>query len=313
MPLFSVIIPLYNKEKYVQQTVQSVLQQTFVDFELLIVNDASTDDSVAVVSQFSDERIRLIENPKNLGLSATRNHGISKAKGTIIALLDADDLWLPTFLETIKSLYDSFPEAVIFGTDYVETYTSQEDLVPQKNISASLQGTSFLVPDFFEASMFQPIFLQSSVAFKKDICTEKEVFDSKITFAEDIDFYIKYGSQYRVAYHYEALSEVRFDVPNQMSKNSIVSKALPDLDKYEDLAKENSSLKKYLDLYRYIFASMYSFENAIPQRNAMLQHIDYSNLTFKQRLLLKSPRFVLLFLKKVKGFLLKRNIRVTSF
>lgn len=313
MPLFSVIIPLYNKEKYVQQTVKSVLQQTFVDFELLIVNDASTDNSVAVVSQFTDERIRLIENPKNLGLSATRNHGISKAKGTIIALLDADDLWLPTFLETIKNLHDTFPEASIFGTDYIEIYSSQEDLVPQKNISASLQGTSFLVPDFFEASLFQPIFLQSSVAFKKEICTEKEVFNSKITFAEDIDFYIKYGSQYRVAYHYEALSEVRFDVPNQMSKNSIVSKTLPNLDSYENLAKEHVSLKKYLDLYRYIFASMYSFENAIPQRNAMLKHIDYENLTFKQRLLLRSPRFVLLLLKKIKGFLLKRNIRVTSF
>ncbi|MFK7748734.1 MAG: glycosyltransferase family 2 protein [Kordia sp.] len=313
MPLFSVIIPLYNKEKYIQQTVESVLQQTFVDFELLIVNDASTDKSVSVVSQISDDRIQLIENPKNLGLSATRNHGISKAKGEIIALLDADDVWLPTFLETIQKLHISFPEATIYGTDYVETYTSQEDLIPQKNIDPTLKGTSFLLPDFFEASMFQPIFCQSSLAFKREICTESEVFNSNITFAEDIDFYIKYGSKYRVAYHYEALANVRFDVPNQMSKNSIATKVLPDLDSYDEVAKKNNSLKKYLDLYRYIFASLYSLENAIPQRNAMLQNLDYANLTFKQRLLLKSPRFVLVFLKKMKGFLLKRNIRVTSF
>jgi glycosyltransferase involved in cell wall biosynthesis len=313
MPLFSVIIPLYNKEKYIQQTVESVLQQTFVDFELLIVNDESTDESVAVVSQISDHRIHLIENSKNLGLSATRNHGISKAKGTIIALLDADDVWLPNFLETIQNLHNTFPEAAMYGTDYVQTYTSHENLIPRKNIASSLQGTSFLLADFFEASMFQPIFCQSSLAFKREICKEGAVFNPKITFAEDIDFYIKYGSKYRIAYHYEALAEVRFDVPDQMSKNSIATKVLPNLDSYEEVAKDNNSLKKYLDLYRYIFASLYSLENAIPQRNAMLQNLEYSNLTFKQRLLLKSPRFVLVFLKKLKGFLLKRNIRVTSF
>ena len=171
----------------------------------------------------------------------------------------------------------------------------------------------FVLPDFFEASMFQPIFSQSSVAFKKEICTEKTVFNPEITFAEDIDFYIKYGSIYKVAYCYKICSKVRFDVPNQMSRAGISTKVIPDLDSYETLAKRNSSLKKYLDLYRYIFASMYNFENAIPQRNAVLKNIDYSNLTFKQRLLLKSPRFVVLVLKRIKGFLLKRNVRVTSF
>jgi glycosyltransferase involved in cell wall biosynthesis len=313
MPLFSVIIPLYNKENYVQQTIESVLQQTFADFELIVVNDVSTDKSVAIVSQISDARIKLVENPKNSGLSTTRNHGISKASGEIITLLDADDLWLPTFLETIKNLYETFPKASIYGTDYIEKYAHQENLEPKKNISKSLKGTSFIVSNFFEASMFQPIFSQSNVAFKKEVCTESIVFNPKITFAEDIDFYIKYGSKYKVAYQYEALAEVRFDVPNQMSKNAITSKTLPDLDHYETLVKENVYLKKYLDLYRYIFASMYSFENAIPQRNAMLKQLDYTNLTFKQRLLLKSPRFVLLLLKKIKGLLLKRNIRVTSF
>lgn len=313
MPLFSVIIPLYNKEKYVQQTIESVLQQTFTDFELIVVNDASTDESVAIVSQISDARIKLIENPGNSGLSTTRNHGISKASGKIITLLDADDLWFPTFLETIKNLYKTFPEASIYGTDYIEKYLHQEDLEPKKNISKSLKGTSFVIADFFEASMFQPIFSQSNIAFKKEICAESIIFNPKITFAEDIDFYIKYGSRHKVAYHYEALAEVRFDVPNQMSKNSIASKILPDLDRYETLATKNVSLKKYLDLYRYIFAAMYRFENAIPQQKKILKQLDYTNLTFKQRLLLKSPRFVLLLLKRIKGFLLKRNIRVTSF
>lgn len=313
MPLFSVIIPLYNKAIYIQETIESVLQQRFTDYEIIVINDASTDHGVQVVNTFSDPRILLIENEKNLGLSATRNVGIAHAKGEIIALLDADDIWLPNFLETIKNLHDSFPEAAIYGTDYTEIYTTHKAIESKKNIPIALKNTSFVVTDFFKANMCQPIFNPSCVAFKKTICEYAQVFNPKITFSEDIDFYIKYGSQYKVAYHYEALVEMRFDVPNQMSRSNISKKTLPDLDSYETLAKGNSSLKKFLDLYRYIYASLYQLENAIPEKKKMLKHIIYQNLTWKQRLLLKSPRFVLVLIKKVKGLLLKYNIRMTSF
>ncbi len=313
MPLFSVIIPLYNKAMYIQETIESVLQQRFTDYEIIVINDASTDHGVQIVNTISDSRILLIENEKNLGLSATRNVGIAHAKGEIIALLDADDIWLPNFLETIKSLHDSFPEAAIYGTDYTEIYTTHKAIESKKNIPIALKNTSFVVTDFFKANMYQPIFNPSCVAFKKTICEDTQVFNPKITFSEDIDFYIKYGSQYKVAYHYEALVEMRFDVPNQMSRSNISKKTLPDLDNYETLAKGNSSLKKFLDLYRYIYASLYQLENAIPEKKKILKHIVYQNLTWKQRLLLKSPRFVLLLIKKVKGLLLKYNIRMTSF
>ncbi|WP_298422860.1 glycosyltransferase family A protein [uncultured Kordia sp.] len=313
MPLFSVIIPLYNKAMYIQETIESVLQQHFSDYEIIVVNDASTDDSLQIVSTISDPRISIIDNPKNLGLSATRNVGISKAKGNIIALLDADDMWLPNFLDTIKNLHDSFPEAAIYGTDYSEIYTTHKAIESKKNIPISLKGTSFVVNDFFIANMFQPIFNPSCLAFKKIICEDSNVFDSAITFSEDIDFYIKYGSKHKVAYHYESLVKMHFDVPNQMTRSAISKKTLPDLDRYETLAKNNVSLKKFLDLYRYIYASLYHLENAKLQKKKMLQQIDYANLTLKQRLLLKSPRFISILLKKLKGILLKYNIKVTSF
>jgi glycosyltransferase involved in cell wall biosynthesis len=313
MPLFSIIIPLYNKAMYIQETIESVLQQRYTDYEIIVVNDASTDESVAIVQSISDSRITLIENKENLGLSATRNVGISKANGKIIALLDADDLWLPNFLETIKQLHDTFPEAAIYGTDYAELYAKNKIVASKKNISDTLKHTSFVVPDFFEASLHQPIFNPSCLAFQKSICENGQFFDPKITFSEDIDFYIKYGTKYKVAYHYEALVHMRSEVPNQMTRSSISRKTLPDLDSYESLATEHNSLKKFLDLYRYMYASLYILENAIPQKNIMLRLLNYKNLTFKQRLLLKSPRFVLVFLKKIKRLLLKWNIRVTSF
>jgi len=90
--MFSVVIPLYNKERSVKNTIESVLNQTFQDFEVIVVNDGSTDNSLEVVKSFNDERIRII-NQKNSGVSSARNRGIKEAKYEWIAFLDADDLW----------------------------------------------------------------------------------------------------------------------------------------------------------------------------------------------------------------------------
>src|SRR5690606_25848964 len=96
-PYFSVVISLYNKEKHIQSTIESVLKQTFVDFEIIIVNDGSTDNSEVVAKSFRDKRI-CYYHQENKGASGARNAAISKANGTYIALLDADDLWAPNYL-----------------------------------------------------------------------------------------------------------------------------------------------------------------------------------------------------------------------
>ena len=90
--MISVVIPLYNKEKQIKRTIQSVLTQTFQDFEIVIVNDGSTDNSTIEVEKIKDSRIRLIHQ-ENAGVSAARNKGIEEAKYELIALLDADDEW----------------------------------------------------------------------------------------------------------------------------------------------------------------------------------------------------------------------------
>ena len=98
--MFSVVIPLYNKERSVKNTIESVLNQTFQDFEVIVVNDGSTDNSLEVVKSFNDERIRII-NQKNSGVSSARNRGIKEAKYDWIAFLDADDLWNPNKLRIV--------------------------------------------------------------------------------------------------------------------------------------------------------------------------------------------------------------------
>lgn len=122
--MISIVIPLYNKAAVICRTMESVKQQIFSDFEILIVNDGSTDDSLSVLMDFLSENeavfknsVRLIEQ-ENKGVSAARNQGIKEARGEIIAFLDADDEWLPDYLKTIAFLVEKYPECDIFGTAY---------------------------------------------------------------------------------------------------------------------------------------------------------------------------------------------------
>lgn len=114
---YSVVIPLYNKVHYIEKTLMSVLNQTYQDFEILVVDDGSTDGSLEAARRVSSEKIRIISQP-NAGVSVARNTGIFNAGGRYIAFLDADDEWRENYLETIDSLVEGYPESDIFVTAY---------------------------------------------------------------------------------------------------------------------------------------------------------------------------------------------------
>jgi glycosyltransferase involved in cell wall biosynthesis len=116
-PFFSVVIPLYNKEAYIADTLKSVLNQSLQDFEVIIVNDGSTDNSLNIVHSFSDNRIKIISTV-NGGVSSARNKGISNSQCDYIALLDADDLWEPTYLDEMKELIGRFPGCGFYASAY---------------------------------------------------------------------------------------------------------------------------------------------------------------------------------------------------
>lgn len=310
-PFFSVVIPLYNKEKFIEHTLNSVLNQTFTNFEIVIVNDGSGDNSLFVVKKFTDKRIKIV-NQENKGLSAARNKGILIAKGKVIALLDADDLWHFDFLKSIKNLYSEFPETSIYGTDYLEKYSDKNILEPKKNINPAQKKKAFLIKDFFLANLFQSIICQSSLAFKKEIA-EDMLFNESINYAEDVDFYLKCFTKYKLAYKYTPLATILYNVPNQITGIGLNDKTIPNLDFYEKKHPNNSSLKKYLDLKRYMYAIQYKLIKDKVNFIEYTKNIDYNNISIKQKLLLKSPLFILKLLKFIKKEFLKRNIRFTSF
>ena len=116
-PFFSVIVPLYNKGPYVRRTLESILGQTFRDFEVVVVDDGSTDDGGKVLSSIKDRRIRVITQP-NAGVSAARNRGVAAARGAFMAFLDADDEWEAGFLEALHGLIRDFPGAGLYSTNF---------------------------------------------------------------------------------------------------------------------------------------------------------------------------------------------------
>ena len=120
--LVSIIMPLFNAESFVTEAINSVIEQTYQNWELIVINDGSSDDSLSKVQEITDNRVKIINNIKNVGVAATRNIGISHARGCFLAFLDSDDIWLPTKLEIqVTTLWENH-DAVMCCSAY-QTFT----------------------------------------------------------------------------------------------------------------------------------------------------------------------------------------------
>lgn len=124
-PLFSVVIPAYNCARFIQQTLRSVYEQTERDFEIIVVNDGSSDNLLEILAQEDDSRLRII-NQKNGGVSRARNKGIQEARGKYIAFLDSDDAWLPCHLEKARVFFEKYPEYFWYATKPIKVDAIEE-------------------------------------------------------------------------------------------------------------------------------------------------------------------------------------------
>lgn len=310
MPFFTVIIPLYNKEKYISEAIESILNQTFTDFEVLIVNDCSTDKSMEIASKFVSEKVQIIPHEKNSGLAATRNTGIKKAKSNYVTFLDADDLWKPNFLEKIYNLIQHFPEARIFGTNYEEIW--DKTIKSPHNNSDSLPENFVGYVNFFQINLKQGIYNHGSVCLHKEVYENVGFYDENIQLSQDLDFNIRANYHYKLAYDNSVQMSYFMQTENQLTRSSIVNKTIPDYDKYEDWAKTNSDLKKYLDFERYVLGKRLKKNNDLRWKN-MIANIDSNNLNWKQNLLLKVPSSILNLIDKIKLILLKFGIKPSTY
>jgi glycosyltransferase involved in cell wall biosynthesis len=159
-PLVSVVIPAYNQGEYLGEAIQSALNQTFQDYEIIVVNDGSTDNTSEIISHYQGQIIDIYQ--ENRGLSGARNTAIANARGEFIALLDSDDVWLPEFLEKTVALLSNDPQAsmVCSGYSFIDS-----------------QGNEIGVPNLKVAP---PNLVPSAVIFRKSLATEVGLFDEEI-------------------------------------------------------------------------------------------------------------------------------------
>lgn len=187
---FSVILPLYNKANYVQKSIESILKQTYNEFEIVVVNDGSTDNSIEVVSSFVDSRIHIFTK-ENGGVSSARNYGIEKAQYEYIAFLDADDLWLPDYLETIKEMIEQYPQAGAFATTYTTIDSFGNKCI---RTSSKLEpGATLLVTDYCKSIIKGEIYQigTDSICVKKALFNSAGGFRAGIKRGEDIDMWLR--------------------------------------------------------------------------------------------------------------------------
>lgn len=311
MPYFSIIIPLYNKEDYITNTLNSVLAQTFTDFEVIVVNDVSTDNSVAVALTVKDKRIRFVNHPVNKGLSASRNTGIKNASSNYVAFLDADDLWKPTFLETIFKLINNYPQASLFATKYEEIYP--RNIILESYYDLSLENDTTGIIDFYKSNLNKSIYYPSCLCVKKEIFETIGYYDEKITFGEDIDFNIRAHFHFIMAYSNLALVSYTMDSQNQITQSGLKNKTITDFDKYEALTINRPDIKRYLDFQRYVIAKMYRLEGDSMNYKKVMSGISMSSLNYKQRFLLKAPLFIIKLITRFKKKLLQKGVVVNSY
>lgn len=249
MPLVSVVVPVYNGESTIEDTVKSVLNQTFLDFELIIINDGSADSTLDVIAKFKDSRVKIFTYT-NSGLSASRNRGIDHALSEYISFLDADDLWTADKLEAQVNALREHPEAAVAysWTDFIDERGNP------LGIGIHYTANGYVFPKLLE---FFFIGSGSNALIRKQVFEEVGRFDETLTSAEDLDMFLRLASQYQfsavpapqILYRVTENSMSRNVIRQERETRKVIDRAFA-----QEPGKSLKHLKKtaYANLYDYL-------------------------------------------------------------
>lgn len=221
---FSVVIPLYNKGPYVEDTIRSLIAQTLQPLEVLVVDDGSTDDGPQRALALGYPCLRLIRQ-ENAGVAAARNIGIAAARGDYVCFLDADDWYMPGFLAALKSLAIRYPSAGVLATSYHTLQASgRRRPVP---LHASVRQVG-VVDDFYRAWSVSSFCFTSSIAVRRDeLAPMAAPFPVGERLGEDQDLWFRLAEQCTLAFDPAPLSTYRLDVAGSATAGGVVLDELP--------------------------------------------------------------------------------------
>lgn len=238
VPLFSVVIPLYNKEPHIKRTLNSVLAQAIQDFEIIVVDDGSTDKGIEVVKSFKDPRIRLISQ-QNAGVSAARNIGVNEAKADFIALLDADDEWKPNFLEEILGLINKHPNAGAYSTAYNICLPDGKIRIARYKAIPPAPWKGLLPSYFLAAATGEHPVCSSSICIPKYIFSEVGDFKVGAWWGEDDDMWGRIAIKYPIAFSWEIGSVNHTEAVNRACNRKQIIEEHPFIKTVKELMNEN--------------------------------------------------------------------------
>lgn len=249
----SVVIPLYNKELYIERAIDSILNQKFQDFEIIIVNDGSTDRGPEIVKSIKDGRIKLI-NQKNSGVSSARNRGTKESRADLITFLDADDEWHSNFLDSILKLNKEYPKAGLYATAYEILDPYGRNTTSNRKLKISSSQNNRVILNYFQI-VSQGVHPVSS----SSVCIPKKVFDYiggfpvGVTWGEDTYMWGKIGLCYPIAYSFEIGAIYHMEAFNRSINNKQSVKEHPFLKPAREYLKNKEvSAEKIEDLKEYI-------------------------------------------------------------
>lgn len=211
---YSIIVPLYNKAPYVRKALDSIVAQTYKDWECIIINDGSSDNSLEVVKNFVDEfmiydlRFKIV-NQSNAGVAAARNNGVAASTGEYVCFLDADDGWEPTFLEEMEKLISEYPDAGIYVSNYIYYKPSKTHVV------LSLPRGNMNYPKAYYEGGAMPV-TSITTCMPHKVFDEMRGFPLGIKLGEDFLLWAKTALHYPVAYSKKPLAYYNNNVPATM-------------------------------------------------------------------------------------------------
>ena len=306
--MFSVIIPLYNKAPYIEKAIRSVAAQTCRDFELIVIDDGSTDIeapqppkggarlSYANIEELIGSKGRFVRQ-KNQGVSTARNNGVKLAQYDYIAFLDADDWWAPTYLEEMKGLIEDFPEAGIYGSSYYKVKNKKNIIA---NIGVEPGFTKGLI-NYFQAyakTMWMPLWTGATI-IKKSVFEENNGFKPQLKLGEDFDLWVRIAMKYPVVFLNKPLAFYNQDV-EQETRGVVDDKIYEPKTfmtfNFEFLADEeykNKDLKLLLDKLRVISLLRYRLQGAYKKEvSSIISKVDFTKLDLKTYLIYNLPLVV---------------------
>ena len=315
---FSVIIPLYNKAPYVAKAIQSVLVQTFTDYELIVVDDGSRDESVAIASQVLEghANCRLIRQ-ENTGVSMARNNGVSVSNGDYLCFLDADDWWKPTFLQEMDELIKEFPEAGIYGTNYtIVNETKHKTRVAKIGVEDGFEKGYINYCKAYGSTMYMPL-TSISVSIPRRVFEEMGGFPKDIKLGEDFLLWIHIALKYKVAFLNKPLAYYNQDVDVTNRGTNRLHKPeehmlwnLTDLEPLESVEEDYKMLVDDLRAYALI---PYLLDKRYQVRaRAELKKVDWSKRTGLLKKLYRMPVWVLCLRERLRRIGSKIKQRIQS-